>query len=227
MLCDLLAAAYVESYDFSHGRIFTRSDNLLSQLSEALEKPRSSISLVVKTHARKVPDSLLTENIVHLIRDPRDVSISYLYFIRNMPLFSINPKQLIYNILHRSIFVGPILTCLKWRKHTRNWLAVDNALRIRYEDIKKDPHAVLERASIHFSTPFSEQDIDSAVKKYSFGALYGRKPGVEDVSNSESRKGVSGDSKYKLPFPTNVLCWQIVREECLKIGYRFDYSHLA
>jgi hypothetical protein len=145
---------------------------------------------VIKSHAEFNP---LYQKIIYLVRDPRDVMVSYYWFLKNAGSFQEDLSQLI-----RSQTYG----IAAWCRHVQGWVErtpLSSRIEfIRYEDMKADIFKVLSRIYTllghQIPTPVLEQAIELAsfdnMKKleadYNFGGDF-RFPGLEFV-----RKGKPG-----------------------------------
>ena len=225
MLCHMCGARYIEPYDFANGNKFTNSKKLSDLLLKAQKRKKTKFSIVLKSHTKFVPlkDQLLSDNIIHLTRDPRDVALSARYlYKKNVYKASRN----IFSIIKNLPLIGLIITSLGWRKHSKNWLTKSKVLNVRYEDLKKEPQKALTTILKYFKISFSKSELKECIDLYSFESLYNRKPGVEDKNNPESRKGISGDSKKKFNYFEKRIIWFITGSTAEKFGYKWDYSHL-
>jgi hypothetical protein len=145
---------------------------------------------VIKSHAEFNP---FYQKIIYLVRDPRDVMVSYYWFLKKLGSFQEDISQLI-----RSQTYG----IAAWCRHVQDWVEktpVSSRIEfIRYEDMKADIFKVLSRIYTlighQIPTPVLEQAIELSsfdnMKKleadYNFGGDF-RFPGLEFV-----RKGKPG-----------------------------------
>lgn len=225
MLCQMCGARYIEPYDFQNARNFTDSKQLKHLLKKINPKTDSPISLIVKSHSKKPPieHKRLTNKIIRLTRDPRDVAVSARYLYRTLvSKGSFNPIAISKSLP----FIGPLLTAIGWKKHSKNWSKEKNIYTVRYEDLNLDTYVTLSKILNFFSIGHTKEELNDCIKMYSFNSLFKRLQGKEDKSFPEARKGIVGDSKKKLNFIEKCLVWLVVHKEAKKLGYEWDYSHL-
>lgn len=151
---------------------------------------------VIKSHAEFNP---LYQKIIYLVRDPRDVMVSYYWFLKKLGLFQEDISQLI-----RSETYG----IAAWCRHVQGWVEKTSAAKriefIRYEDLKSEPRTILTRiyALLGHQIPAKVQDLaielssfDNMKKleaDYNYGGDF-RFPGFEFV-----RKGLTGGYRTEL-----------------------------
>jgi hypothetical protein len=151
---------------------------------------------VIKSHAEFNP---LYKKIFYLMRDPRDVMVSYYWFLRNLGEFNGDLSQLIHS---------PVYGIASWCRHVQGWVersTVGTSIDfLRYEDIKADPLKVLTRiyTLMGFSVPeeilqdamhlSSLENMKRLESEYNYGGDF-RFPGFKFV-----RKGETGGYKTEL-----------------------------
>jgi hypothetical protein len=221
MLCYILNARFIEPYDLLKGTQYTNFKVIKYNTNGSLlEREKSSINLVVKTHNSPSSNFNLTEFVVFLTRDPRDVAVSYYYMSKNRLK---SGDYSLSNILHCTPFFGSLWIAYRWKRHYNSWIHID-AFRVRYEDIRFDTLGIITSILNNFNLTYSTLIIEEAIELMSFENTYGRKRGEEDKTNSEARKGLIGDYKTKLSFFTRFFIWIILRKQALHAGYKMDGS---
>jgi len=144
---------------------------------------------IIRTHdafvASPLGEPLLpphaTRGAVHLVRDPRDIAVSYADF------FNCSLDEAIVQMAdpgHVRRFnpdsdVGPQvpLTLLDWSRHCRSWMEAEAAfpvLRIRYEDLLDHPIATFTRLAQFSGIPTEQGAVAQAVAATSFDRLKAR-----------------------------------------------------
>ena len=200
MLCYILNARFIEPYALLDGRKHSSSDYVLSLTQGNLPgREATSYSLVVKTHSYPAKAVDLTDKIIFLMRDPRDVAVSAYYWQK-----FIAQKLGIKNFLGKAYLtlitkikiLSYFLTITKWEKHYFAWKRIDYFC-VRYESILADTKKELKRILIYLEVDIEEKIIEEAIKNFSFENITGRKRGQEDKTNPEFRKGIAGDYKNK------------------------------
>ena len=151
---------------------------------------------IIKSHTEFNP---LYQKIIYLVRDPRDVMVSYYWFLKKLGAFQEDISQLI-----RSQTYG----IAAWCRHVQGWVektSVQNKIDfIRYEDMKLVPLKVLTRIYTLLGHKIPAEVLDQSLALSSFENMkkletdynYGgdfRFPGYEFI-----RKGKSGDYRTEI-----------------------------
>ena len=151
---------------------------------------------VIKSHAEFNP---LYQKIIYLVRDPRDVMVSYYWFLKKLGSFQEDISQLIRS---ETYGIGA------WCRHVQGWVEKTSAAKriefIRYEDLKADARGVLTRIYTLLGHEIPEEVFERAIEQSSFPNMkkleayynYGgdfRFAGLEFV-----RKGKSGSYRTEL-----------------------------
>jgi hypothetical protein len=151
---------------------------------------------VIKSHSEYNP---LYKKIIYLLRDPRDVMVSYYYYLKNLGLFNHDLTNLIHS---------PIYGIEAWCRHVQGWVEktpASNSIDFtRYEDIKSAPLKVLTRIYTLLGHEVPQAVLEQAIELSSFENMkkleaysnYGgdfRFPGFEFV-----RKGTAGGYRTEI-----------------------------
>lgn len=173
--------------------------------------------------AKVFPDT----RIVWLIRDPRDVLVSY--FFHDLGCLTDSRLELIFQDSERKCLKsdkGSILSILSDRKqsiidyfsHCPPITSLpDNVLLIRYEDLLRDCVAKLKEMAEFVGEPLTDDLADNISNRFQFANL----SGSNGESGSLLRKGISGDwknylSQYYRP---------ILDEEFVALVENLGYAH--
>jgi len=119
------------------------------------------------------PDPNLTKSVVYIVRDPRDVAISFAYHYRH-PLglavaalctssaFNFKPQQ-----------IGRTELLTSWGEHVAGWTALQRfpLLVLRYEDLSVDAEAGVRRVAGFLGKQVSEKQVNDIVAATSFEQL--------------------------------------------------------
>ncbi len=138
---------------------FQEAHDAVPELPDASRAPaaRADGGRILRTHEmyrREYDESL------YLVRDPRDVAVSYFRYRFWLREFSGDLAEFIHLFLR-----GRVDAYGRWDEHVRSWLdAPRSALVIRYEDLVAQPHDSLARAAHHAGVAASSGDIDRAVR---------------------------------------------------------------
>lgn len=151
---------------------------------------------VQKTHKQpnQVPSS--TGLVIYAIRDPRDVFVSYYYFMRSSNAQWIGRLRFyLLGIFGRKTQIKSFLS--SWKQHINAWSQQTQMIMCYDKLISNGP----EYLSSQFSTAgfaIDDEIVYSAFEQFSFEKMSGgRKPGLED-QKSFFRKGISGDWQNQL-----------------------------
>jgi hypothetical protein len=222
MLCYILNARYIEPYNLLTGKNYTNSETIKKNTKGRLSgRAETKFSFVVKTHdLPSKSDFKLTESIIYLTRDPRDVSISYYYLALSWRKAG---SRSLGSLLHILPIVRHLYVGWRWGFHFRGWERI-HKLHVRYEDLRADTEGQLISILRHFNVEVDVSLVREAVEIFSFENTYGRKRGQEDRENVEARKGQIGDYRNHIGAYMNKLFWCVCGEEAEKAGYFLDGS---
>jgi hypothetical protein len=173
---------------------------------------------VIKSHAEMNP---LYTRIIYLIRDPRDVMVSYYWFLKNLGGWDEDLHHLIMSHTY-----GIEL----WCRHVQGWIekapATSQIFSIRYEDLKSDPFKVLTRIYTLLGHEISTEVLNQAIELSSFENM--KKLEAECNHGGDFRfhgfklvrKGKSGD--YRTEISEGDL--EFIREKAARWLSLFNYS---
>jgi len=195
--------------------VYTKStrDRVLS------ENPRERI---IKSHdVFKATYHKKYRNIIYLVRDARDVYVSYYYYLRKHL-----PPDMTFSEFLRKEDIYPS----KWHIHVESWIEQPNiVLVIKYENLLKNTYEeVCKVADVFGKGRFSEEKIRKAIKDSSFENMQllekqkGRPFLSEDAAKKSTtfvRKGVEGDWKNHFSKSDE----EYLLSEALSTLDRFDY----
>lgn len=200
MLCYILNAQYVEPYNFLNGKSYSASDHVLVLTSGNLPgREKTKYNLVVKTHNYPSAEFNLTDKVIFLMRDPRDVAVSMhnLNLIQEKNVGWNHPRAKFFLTYYKLFPLRDYMRTIRdWVKHYHAWKNV-SAHQVRYEDLLEKPKEVLIGILEYLDVPTDEKIIQEAIDTFSFEKITGRKRGEEDAKNPEFRKGIAGDHKNK------------------------------
>lgn len=120
---------------------------------------------VLKSHSGINP---YYRNVIYIVRDPRDVLVSYYHFLLGLGKFNGDIKTLI-----RSKALG----VTAWCEHVRGWMEDSSVatrfIYIRYEDLKINPLKTLKRIYGFIGYDIEDDILLSAIDKSSFEKMKG------------------------------------------------------
>lgn len=156
---------------------------------------------ILKTHKLEL-GSTSDERIAYLVRDGRDVIVSYFHYLRNSfpDTFhrAINKSKLqrIYKLLSDcndfSLFMRRFTP--EWVTHVNQWLDKSPDAIIYYEDLTSCPAATLKKLFSTLQVEVDDSVIQQALEVFSFGNM-AKGDDVEKRGGSFYRKGITGDWK--------------------------------
>jgi hypothetical protein len=217
--------------------------------------PRNRFPALFKSvfHSHYQPKYLIHKNkkILWLVRDGRDVSVSFYYHQliwsnknkldpktvtytrKQLPFDDYDdisknlPKYLEYSFTHIPSKAHYFNFPGNWSNYNQKWLDEFNAGNtniyiVKYEDLLGNTEETLSRLfQEFFGLEVDEQKLKNIVNKYSFENQTNRKKGTEDT-NSFLRKGVSGDWKNKFNDDSKQVFKTYGGDMLIKLGYEKD-----
>lgn len=172
---------------------------------------------VIKSHAEYNP---YYQKVVYVVRDPRDVMVSFFHFLRGLGSFEGD-----ISVLVRS----PKYGINAWCKHVRSWLALSpetqNLMFVRYEDLKKDTPSTIKGLYALLGHQVDDALLQAAIEASSFENMralerdYGY--GGRDVSRTLKlmRKGEAGSWKEEVPRRDAEYIKQVAADWMAHFGY--------
>lgn len=123
--------------------------------------PYQSLPRIIKTHQPYRPVVFRTpRRIAYILRDPRDVMVSYYYFLQNHTQRAA-PSEFATFLRHESYGLAACMQhYLSWRPH------IDVILR--YEDLKRDAHAAMMVFLDALQVSVQAEDLQTAVARSDF-----------------------------------------------------------
>ena len=151
---------------------------------------------VQKTH--KLPENVPFKNgiVFYIIRDPRDVFVSYSFFMKSKNTrLKGKIKYYLIKLFGKKYQINWFLS--KWENHIEKWIDKSSII-INYDLLLTEGEKYLEILFESASLKVSNKIIKDALDYFSFENMSGgRKAGIEKNSNF-FRKGISGDWKNHL-----------------------------
>lgn len=136
--------------------IYVNSERLLRQIP----RPR-----ILKSHE---PFDQRYRSVIYIVRDPRDVAISYYRF--QMEVRVIPPSYPLRQWVHRFV-EGRLDPYGPWDEHVQGWLTQraghERFLFLRYEDVLSDPFEATQQIAAFLGLKPSSQEVTRAVESSS------------------------------------------------------------
>ena len=133
---------------------------------------------VIKSHAEMNP---LYTKIIYVIRDPRDVMVSYYWFLKMLGEWTEDLHQLIHS---------PAYGIEAWCRHVQGWVErtpVANRIDfVRYEDMKADALQVVTRTYARLGQSIPEEVLKQAIELSAF----------ENMKKMEAEYNHGGDFRF-------------------------------
>ncbi len=188
-LSNLISENELEGREIS----FKTLDNMMPSFGTAtiFEKWPYQLPRFIKTHLKYGPYLHKPKKIL-IIRDPRDVMVSYFHYVNNLKIY---PTFELFSDFIRN----PDFGLERWLRHWKSWESNYDYL-IKYESLKENDTETFKAVLNHFKIPFVEENLNRAVEKSRFKNFrkvekkYGHtKPGEAGDSFTFTRKGIVGD----------------------------------
>jgi estrone sulfotransferase len=128
------------------------------------------------------PCEPLFKKVIYIIRDPRDVMVSYYHF-------KLMTNARFFSSLKEFISCDNHCPC-RWDKHVTGWLLHghnSDICLLRYEEMKKDPAMALRRVLDFAGLAYTEADIKRAVEASTF----------QKMRSAELKHGLAGPEVLK------------------------------
>jgi len=143
---------------------------------------------LVKTHAANVcvldisqiPPQL-THGAVHIVRDPRDVVVSWAHHFDCTYDHAIGLLNDEGNALAPNNMLSVVCS---WSRHTETWQQAYNAMTVRYEDLLTKPYVEFAKIVRHVGDAWDQERFDRALE-------------LTDFSNLQEREDAEGFAEAK------------------------------
>lgn len=192
---------------------------------EKLSSPR-----IIKSHE---PYTKLYPKVIYIYRDPRDVSVSYYFWMKK---YRSDFNQTIDTFI-KSFIDGSSLPYGRWDEHIDKWmnspLAINNKiLLLEYESLKKDPFCSVKKISDFLNLSVTEEKIKDSIKLSDFEHMKKLEKTQQKTSNylKKSDKSIkfvrSGKSEWRDYF-TNDLKNKFKSKfgkTLIELGYESDFN---
>ena len=180
---------------------------------------------ILKTH---YPFDPRAPRVIHLIRDPRDVLVSYFHYVQNLPHLFMPPSSPTDRL---SDFADAFMAGHVWpgevAAHTRSFEdRAPQRLCIRYEDLLNDPETQFGRMLAYVGIQLAAPDLRRIAAHCSFENMArlhdpatARRGGVSTRREMILRKGRAGGHRADLPPDVHARVTEHYRRYLLDHGY--------
>ncbi|MCG8653693.1 MAG: sulfotransferase domain-containing protein [Pirellulales bacterium] len=217
ILSNLLRQSAEENIDFHSACRYVPDIEVHHPELEALQRPR-----FIKSHCPRLIEAY--PRVIYLVRDPRDVYVSYFYYLRKKLPAGMTLSQFVETKPH---------TVGLWSEHVSQWSRHPNLLTLRYEDLLQDPRAATLQALdfCELGGVYSDSWIKDAIERSSFqsmrqaeqdGGLPTRNGIQPSVAERFVRKGIAGDWRAELCGQSVELIETTEGEQMRRFGYFKD-----
>jgi len=122
------------------------------------------------------PDPGSTASAIYVVRDPRDVVMSYAYHYKmtlGLAVVALCTSSA-FNVKQEHLGMTELL--MSWGEHVQGWTSLKRCplLVLRYEDMLADPVAAVRAIAGFLDRPLSQDQIDAIVAATSFDQLKGQ-----------------------------------------------------
>jgi hypothetical protein len=181
----------------------------------------------------KLSEYLNREFLIYLLRDGRDVMVSYYCYLNRvvpeelrqseqMGLFKYFSSRIKSKFSSNfSMFIKE--RSLEWKDHIEKSLVQKPDMIVKYEDLHQDTCNALKTIFEKMKLDVEETVIQSAIDKFSFNKCANREKGEEDVKNFY-RKGIVGDWHNYFQGRDVSYFKNIAGDLLIELGYEKDYD---
>lgn len=207
-------------------------DGMFLQMAETLSNPR-----ILKSHlpfSLLTPSLLDTSKVVAVMRNPKDVIVSYHHHCRliNVHGYVGTFEDFVQYFIDDDLVYSPYWLHLKevWEKRGHRNLHI-----MFFEDMKADIKGELRKLDAFLGTKLTEEQLENVVKHTGFGVMRDRSkekmvPSTHvnaDVMKKDGgffRKGESGDWKNKFSPEMEAKVDKYIQEKLTTFGIKFKFS---
>jgi hypothetical protein len=182
---------------------------------------------LVKSHDRY---SRAYRRAIHLVRDPRDVAVSYFEFLQRRGLLRIDPDADAEKSMDRFIaayLAGRFNPHGSWQDHLHSWLAaretgMADVLMVRYEDLRSDPASGLRHVLGWIGLDPAEEVVQRSIERSSIERMRSAlaalpRPSDKAVINSGRVEGWRDALS-----PTQQGIFAVLADDLQRMGYPLD-----
>ena len=122
------------------------------------------------------PDPNLTRSVIYIVRDPRDVALSYAHHYKmtlGLAVVALCTSSA-FNIKQEALGLTELL--MSWGEHVQGWTSLKACplLVLRYEDLLADPATAVRQIATFLNKPLSADRVAEIVSATSFDQLQGQ-----------------------------------------------------
>jgi Sulfotransferase domain len=133
-------------------------------------------NIAARFDSGRFPDPHSTAAAIYVVRDPRDVALSYAYHYKmplGMAVMALCTSSA-HNIKQEALGMTELL--MSWGEHVQGWTSLKGCplLVLRYEDLLADPAAGVRAIGGFLERPLSADQVDAIVAATAFDQLKGQ-----------------------------------------------------
>jgi hypothetical protein len=133
-------------------------------------------NVAAKFDSGPFPDPGSTAGAIYVVRDPRDVALSYAYHYKMAPGMAVMAlcTSSAHNIKQEALGMTELL--MSWGEHVQGWTSLKGCpmLVLRYEDMLADPADGVRAIGKFLDKPLSDEQVDAIVAATAFDQLKGQ-----------------------------------------------------
>lgn len=227
MLAYILGAKYIE-LQAPDSKVTLQKEIL--ELIEGNLPHKSDYQVVCKTHNRysfysDVINLASFDKTIHIVRDPRDVAVSYYFFsYYNLPIAQDRPG----NVLSRKPWITRkycwkkmvFKVAREWPLHTMSWRTYEGTVLFRYEDLHRDCLSILKKICKYLEFECELSLLREAVNQFTFERLSGGRKVGKEYGTGFFRKGIIGDYRDYFDWMDNLAMRYYASREMHDLGYK-------
>lgn len=164
------------------------------------------------------------DKVLHIVRDPRDVTVSYyFYWYDNLPIARNEPEKVLSRrpwVIRKYYWKKTVYKVAReWSLHTLSWRHYEGAKLFRYEDLYADSLAVLVKICDYLEHPCPPSLLGDAIDLFRFERLSGGRHAGDELATAFFRKGVIGDFRNHFDLADTIIMRHLARREMRELDY--------
>jgi len=193
---------------------------------ETLPSPRTASSHLDVSFFKKALETKKTKFIV-VLRNPKDVMVSYYYFFQTQPFLGHFPGT--FDDFMEMVQAGRVPDWFDWIQGWWQYKDHPNVIFVKYEDMKKDLATEIKRLAKFLNIDVTEETLQKTLENSTVSAMKKEfderdKELLKTKSTSFVRKGIIGDWKNHFNDEQNNYVDKKYKEIIDPLGLTFDFE---